>query len=95
MEYNANRPDTASNPVLGTMAQTSHEYGVDSLLRKNSFTLKGWHFVGWNTSANGSGTSFADEAQIATLSATDDAVIMLYAQWQPNTYSIVYEKNLP
>ncbi len=95
VEYNANRPNEASRPVVGTMQKSSHEYGVSSALCENAFTIAGWHFVGWNTSSDGSGTSFANKAQITELNAIDGATTTLYAQWQPNTYSVVYEKNLP
>lgn len=95
VEYNANRPNEASRPVVGTMQKSSHEYGVSSALCENAFTITGWHFVGWNTSSDGSGTSFANKAQITELNAIDGATTTLYAQWQPNTYSVVYEKNRP
>ncbi len=47
------------------------------------------HFVGWNTTRNGSGTSYAAGS---SLTVTDD--ITLYAQWANNTqYTVSYNAN--
>lgn len=49
---------------------------VSTKLNANSFTNPGYFFAGWNTAANRSGTSYADEDSLIT--ATD---ITLYATW--------------
>ena len=41
----------------------------------------GWVFAGWNTKADGSGTSYADGASVANLGDGSDT-ITLYAQWE-------------
>ncbi len=46
-----------------------------------SFSNAGYSFEGWNTSANGEGTSYADGS---TFSFSSD--ISLYAQWTPITF---------
>ena len=51
-----------------------------------TFTRSGYAFAGWNTKANGSGTPYADGAQI-TLTKN----LTLYAVWTPVTYTISYE----
>jgi len=38
-------------------------------------------FNGWNTAANGSGTSYADRASVTNLSTTNGATVTLYAKW--------------
>ncbi len=45
-------------------------------LTTNGFSLEGYTFTGWNTAADGSGTTFFDETN---LSLTND--LLLYAQW--------------
>jgi uncharacterized repeat protein (TIGR02543 family) len=50
-----------------------------------TFSYAGHSFVGWNTSANGSGTSYADGAQYSFGSNAG-----LYAQWTPDTYAVTY-----
>ena len=58
----------------GTMANQTAS--VATALTANSFTRGGYSFSGWNTSANGTGTAFADAASFAF---TADQT--LYAQW--------------
>lgn len=55
----------------------------DGYLTTTVPTRTGYQFTGWNTQANGTGTSYASGAYI---SVTDDTV--LYAQWTP-LYSIL------
>jgi uncharacterized repeat protein (TIGR02543 family) len=55
-------------------------------LTANAFTRTGYTFAGWNTAADGSGTSYADEA-----SYPFDANVTLYAQWTANTLNVTYD----
>ncbi len=48
----------------------------------------GYTFNGWNTEANGSGTSYAPEA---TFTVTSN--VTLYAQWSPNTLTVTFDSN--
>ena len=57
-------------------------------LRNNTFTRTGYTFAGWNTMANGSGTSYINEAMIYP-----SANMTLYAQWTPNQYTITFVPN--
>jgi uncharacterized repeat protein (TIGR02543 family) len=51
---------------------------VDTALNANTFTRENYKFIGWNTAADGSGATYADEGAILEL--TGD--MTLYAQWQ-------------
>lgn len=51
------------------------------LLRTNAFKKTGYTFAGWNTKADGSGTSFQNKQEFSKLSATNGATVVLYAQW--------------
>lgn len=57
-------------------------------LSRNSYTRIGWEFVGWNTRADGSGTDYADEAEILNLTdqnyqaGGDEGIVTLYAMWR-------------
>ena len=62
----------------GSMEPQHFEVGVDTALNTNAFTHEGYKFIGWNTAADGSGATYADEGAILEL--TGD--MMLYAQWQ-------------
>ena len=67
-----------ANGGEGSMEPQRFEVGVDTALNANAFTREGYKFIGWNTAADGSGATYADEGAILEL--TGD--ITLYAQWQ-------------
>ena len=52
---------------------------VPTALTPNAFTRSGYSFSGWNTAANGLGSSYADGA-----SYPFTASVTLYAQWTAN-----------
>lgn len=60
------------------------------VLSSNAYSKKGYRFKGWNTKADGSGTSFADGGAIRGLGNNGDT-ITLYAQWELVEYSITYD----
>jgi len=65
--FNANGGTGSMNNLSSTSA---------AALTANAFTRNGFTFTGWNTAANGTGTSYADAASFPfTANAT------LYAQW--------------
>jgi len=84
-----------SNTGEGTMSDMSFVYETAQNLSANTFTKTGYLFSGWNTEADGTGTSYADKASVKNLNAIDDGVTTLYAQWTPITYTIRYEKSTP
>jgi uncharacterized repeat protein (TIGR02543 family) len=75
------------------MASSAHTYGTAAALTVNAFTRTGYAFSGWNTQADGGGTSYADEASVSNLSSTAGATVTLYAQWTPITYAVAYNAN--
>jgi uncharacterized repeat protein (TIGR02543 family) len=50
-------------------------YSADTKLTANGFSKTGYTFVGWNTKADGTGTSYADGATVSKLSATNGATV--------------------
>ena len=50
-------------------------------LTENTFTREGYTFLGWNTKADGTGTSYEDKAEFSLSDAEAGATITLYAQW--------------
>ena len=77
----------------GSTASSSHTYDTAKALTANGFTKTGYTFKGWNTKADGSGTSYADKASVKNLSSTNEATVTLYAQWTANKYTIVFSSN--
>ncbi|MGI6034024.1 MAG: BspA family leucine-rich repeat surface protein [Coriobacteriales bacterium] len=68
-----------ANGGIGSMVSQAIEDGSVTL-NPSTFTRLGYRFASWNTSADGSGTSYKDRATISDL--TDD--VTLYAQWEKN-----------
>ncbi len=78
-----------ANGGTGTMADTTGVTDQTVQIATNSFTRDGYTFTGWNTKADGSGTSYAEGDDFVLVS---DSTI-LYAQWQANPSKIVYDAN--
>lgn len=77
----------------GSTADMSCEYDSSYKLKANKFKRTGYKFTGWNTKANGKGTSYKNKEEIENLSEKDGAVITLYAQWKKEVYEIDYRLN--
>ncbi|MBR6060624.1 MAG: InlB B-repeat-containing protein [Spirochaetales bacterium] len=70
-----------ANGGTGDMEDLSMTYDVTKDLSPNKFTREWYGFTGWNTKADGSGTSYANGAGISNLTAADNDAVTLYAQW--------------
>lgn len=78
-----------ANSGTGDMTPQQISAGSPQNLTKNTFSREGYSFKNWNTSANGSGTSYADGAQFSA-SVTSFVNTVLYAQWidNKNTFTV-------
>ncbi|MBR5676844.1 MAG: InlB B-repeat-containing protein [Paludibacteraceae bacterium] len=83
VEYNA-------NGGTGTMTDSNSPYANGSTVttKSNTFTRSYYRFTGWNTKANGSGTSYAAGATF-----TINANTILYAQWAENMTTVTLAAN--
>ena len=78
----------------GSTASSTHTYGVAKALTANGFTANdGFHFGSWNTQANGSGTKYTDKQSVTNLTATNKGTVTLYAQWDPNSFTVIFNGN--
>ncbi len=59
----------------------------------NKFQRIGYKFIGWNTEADGTGTSYTDEKVVKGLTTANKGTVTLYAQWEKETYNITYDLN--
>ena len=84
VKYNGNGENS------GTTPSSSHTYDTAKNLTANGYVKNGYQFVGWNTQANGSGTSYSDKQSVKNLTATNGGTVTLYAQWKPYTLTIRY-----
>ena len=81
--YNKN-----SSKATGAMASQIFRYDTAMKLSKNTYSYTGYLFDGWNTQSDGSGTAYADEQEVNNITSSNKATIVLYAQWQPITYTV-------
>lgn len=54
----------------------------------NSYTIA-YDFKYWTRNQNGTGTQYVDQQSVTNLANTKDAVVWLYAQWEPNTIMLI------
>ena len=67
--------------TAGSTVSMTMRYEESKPLTENGFIKVNHRFTGWNTKADGSGTSYTDKQTVQNLSTTDGATITLYAQW--------------
>ena len=89
MRFDANVPATASTTCTGSMEDQSFAYGEKKALIENAYFLPGYDFDGWNTKADGSGRSYADQEEVECTS-DNGGTVTLYAQWSGKPYTIEY-----
>ncbi len=75
-----------SNYGSGTMSDQTFTYGTAQNLTANAFTRTGYTFTGWNTTANGTGTAYENAQSVIN----PVGGMVLYAQWEPNVYTITW-----
>ena len=87
LSYNVNTTDAVAGDTVAS--DTDYEYGSTVTVAGGTLTRTGYTFSGWNTAADGSGTSYAGGASF-TMPGAD---VALYAQWMVNVYKVRYEAN--
>ena len=91
VKFNGNGDD-----VTGMMEQQQMRYDTDATLHKNAFKKPGYHFVGWNLSADGKGGSFSDGQTVRNLTDRDGDTVNLYAMWVEDGHvAITYQVDVP
>ena len=80
----------------GEMSAQSFTYDEpNKALTANAYTRTGYHFTGWNTAADGTGTAYTDGQAVQNLTAENGATVTLYAQWTANTYTVHFVAGIP
>ena len=72
-----NKNDTAAT---GTMANSSHTYGIAKALTANGFTNGTKKFLGWAASANGA-VAYTNSQSVSNLTTSNGVPVTLYAKW--------------
>ena len=78
-----------ANGGSGTMTDQSFTYNTAQNLKSNTFKRAGYYFTGWN----GNGTNYTNGQSVINLTTTHNSTIDFYAQWEPNTYSVLLDQN--
>lgn len=87
INYNANPPTGRTPGGQGTANWTGHT-GDTQAIGANGWTVDGYTFIGWNTSADGKGTAYAPGT-----TWTANGTLTLYAQWTPGQAGLTYDGN--
>ena len=71
---------------------------ASTTLSKNTYTLIGYEFTGWNTKADGTGRSFSDGQEILNLTTENfdgygKGLVILYAQWKKSESTLNINPN--
>ena len=82
ISYNGN------NATSGTMPDQTVVFDSPVTLAANAYARLGYTFGGWNSAADGSGVSYADQYTF-TYDVVGD--LGLYAQWDPIFYTVVFD----
>ncbi len=79
----------APNGGTGTMPPSGYVYEGGTLAASAcGFSRSGYHFVGWNTQADGKGQAYAAKDRVTVTNNVN-----LYAQWEINTYTVSFATN--
>lgn len=87
INYDPNPPTGRTPGGQGTANWTGHT-GDTQAIGANGWTVDGYTFIGWNTSADGKGTAYAPGTTWIA-----NGTLTLYAQWTPGQASLTYDGN--
>lgn len=87
INYDPNPPTGRTPGGQGTANWTGHT-GDTQAIGANGWTVDGYTFIGWNTSADGKGTAY-----VPGTTWTANGTLTLYAQWTPGQASLTYDGN--
>lgn len=86
--FNPNGGSIPSDGSATSVATTMNDQAIfadeQTTLATNEYTRTGYTFAGWNTKADGTGTSYVDGAEVINLTTAGGEVV-LYATWTENT----------
>ena len=86
-------PGEGSTAVTGSTASKNMTYSVITTLTPIGFKREGYTFKNWNTSPDGTGTSYGNGVRVRNLTTENEVDVHLYAQWEPITYQVKFNAN--
>ncbi|MBQ3213549.1 MAG: InlB B-repeat-containing protein, partial [Clostridia bacterium] len=100
--FDKNTPSTqngyevnASGSVEGSIADIVFTYDQAQDISSCKYSLIGWTLIGWNTQADGQGStvliSKTGQTLVNNLTTVAGTSVTLYAMWQQNEYTLTFE----
>ena len=86
--------DKNANDAFGNMDNEAVPTSDDWTVSGCGFTRTGYTFTRWNTQADGNGIPYEAGSVVKAL-AVKGKTVTLYAQWEPISYTIAFEANIP
>jgi hypothetical protein len=99
LEFDQNKPEKATSSAGQYMPPMEVKRTETPTMMPNTYTVTGWHFMGWNTADSRSdgifygSVSFANGATLTANMANAGATVTLYAMWERNRYTISFDLN--
>ncbi len=85
--------DSTQGKVFQVMLDYTDYYCNGSFTIPASPSRLGYTFNGWNTAADGAGTSYEEGAEVSNLDDEPNGTVTLYAQWTANEYTVQFDPN--
>ncbi len=80
-----------ANDGTGTTKTQTIAIDAETALAENTFARDNYRFIGWNTKADGTGTSYTNKESVLNLAA-ENAKVNLYAVWE-QLYTVSFDAN--
>ena len=82
-----------ANGGEGTIKDQKAVYDKSLVLNNGEkFSRTGYKLAGWNTKKDGSGTGYELDEMVKNLTAVNEGMVTLYAQWEPNVYTVTLDR---
>ena len=82
-----------ANGGTGKMEDQAFTYDVVQELKANSFTWKGYVFMGWASAKDMESAEYADCASVKNLTSAAGGCVMLYAIWEKAPSTTLYDED--
>jgi len=75
----------------GSTPSTAATYGTAAHAAPCGYVRTGYKFTGWNTAADGTGTTIAVGGDLLNLTDEHQGTVTLFAKWEPISYTIHFD----
>ena len=82
-----------ANGGTGTMTDEAYKYNENKALSANTFTRKGYTFLGWSSDKNATAAQYTDKQSVEKLTSKDKDTVTLYAVWKAHVGTVTYNAN--